>query len=117
MPVMYNSFSPASSVILAMSSVEELVIAETFEEFSAMEAFEHLGEELADSRSMHFKQEGTNSSWDALFVEQVMNRAPSEDLHNSLLASQGLAFFEEIHKKASHDRIRECYDDFEGCQT
>ena len=55
MPVIYNSFSPASSVILAMSSVEELVIAETFEEFSAMEAFEHLGEELADSRSMHVK--------------------------------------------------------------
>ena len=46
-----------------------------------------------------------------------MNHAPSEDLHNSLLASQDLAFFEEIHKKASHDQIRECYDDFEGCQT
>ena len=46
-----------------------------------------------------------------------MNRAPSEDLHNSLLASQGLAFFEEIHKKVSHDQLRECYDDFEGCHT
>ena len=46
-----------------------------------------------------------------------MNRAPSGDLHNSLLASQGLSFFEEIHKKASHDQIRECYDDLEGCQT
>ena len=46
-----------------------------------------------------------------------MNRAPSEDLHNSLLASQDLAFFEEIHKKASHDQIRECYDDLEDCQT
>ena len=46
-----------------------------------------------------------------------MNRAPSEDLHNSLLASQDLAFFEEIHKKASHDPIRECYDDFEDYQT
>ena len=46
-----------------------------------------------------------------------MNRAPSKDLHNSLLASQDLAFFEEIHKKASHDQIRECYDDFEGFQT
>ena len=46
-----------------------------------------------------------------------MNRAPSEDLHNSLLASQDLAFFEEIHKKASHDPIRECYDDFEVCQA
>ena len=46
-----------------------------------------------------------------------MNRAPSEDLHNSLLASQGLDFFEEIHKKASHDPIRECYDDFEVCQA
>ena len=43
-----------------------------------------------------------------------MNHAPSEDLHNSLLASQDLAFFEEIHKKVSHDQIRECYDDLEG---
>ena len=62
MPVIYNSFSPASSVILAMSSDEELVIAETVEEFVALEAFEHSGEELADSRSMHFKHGGTNSS-------------------------------------------------------
>ena len=46
-----------------------------------------------------------------------MNRAPSEDLHNSLLASQDLAFSEEIHKKASHDQLTKCYDDFEGCQT
>ena len=46
-----------------------------------------------------------------------MNHAPSEDLHNSLLAFQDLAFSEEIHKKASHDQLRECYDDFEGCQT
>ena len=46
-----------------------------------------------------------------------MNRAPCEDLHNSLLASQDLAFFEEIHKKASHDQIRECYDDSEDYQT
>ena len=46
-----------------------------------------------------------------------MNRAPSEDLHNSLLAFQDLAFFEEIHIKASHNQIRECYDDLEGCQT
>ena len=45
-----------------------------------------------------------------------MNRAPSEDLHNSLLASQDLAFFEEIQKKVSHDQTRECYDDFEGYQ-
>ena len=51
------------------------------------------------------------------FVELVMNRAPSEDLHNSLLASQDLAFFEEIRRKASRDQIRECYDDLEGCQT
>ena len=55
MPVTYNSFSPASSVILAMSSDEELMIAETIEEFVALEAFEHSGEELADSRSMHFR--------------------------------------------------------------
>ena len=46
-----------------------------------------------------------------------MNHAPSEDLHNSLLASQDLAFFEEIHKKASRDQIRECYDGLERCQT
>ena len=62
MPVMYNSFSPALSVILAMSSDEELVIAEIGEEFLIVEAFEHSGEELADSRSMHFKHGGTNSS-------------------------------------------------------
>ena len=46
-----------------------------------------------------------------------MNRAPSEDLHNSLLTAQDLAFFEEIHKKASHDQTRECYDDSEDYQT
>ena len=62
MPVVYSSFSPASLVILAMSSDEELVIAKTGEEFVALEAFEHSGEELADSRSMHFKHGGTNSS-------------------------------------------------------
>ena len=62
MPDIYNSFSPASSVILAMSSDEELVIAEACEEFETLVAFEHSGEELADSRSMHFKQGGTNSS-------------------------------------------------------
>ena len=58
----YSSFSPASSVILALSSDEELVTIETYEEFVALEAFEHSGEELADSRSMHFKHGGTNSS-------------------------------------------------------
>ena len=62
MPVVYNSFSPASSVILAMSSDEELVIAEAGEEFVTFEAFEHSGEELADSGSMHFRHGGTNSS-------------------------------------------------------
>ena len=62
MHVMCNSFSPALSVILAMSSDEELVIGETDEEFVTVEAFEHSGEELADSRSMHFKHGGTNSS-------------------------------------------------------
>ena len=46
-----------------------------------------------------------------------MNHAPSEDLHNSLLAFQDLAFFEEIRMKASHDQIRECYGDLEDCQT
>ena len=46
-----------------------------------------------------------------------MNHFPSEDLHNSPLASQDLALCEEIHKKASHDRLRECYDDSKGYQT
>ena len=66
MPFIYNSFSPASLVILAMSSDEELVIPETVEEFAAIEAFELSGEELADSHSMHFKHGGLNSSWAAL---------------------------------------------------
>ena len=55
---MYNSYSPALSVILAMSSDEELVIAEAGEKFVTFEAFEYSGEELADSRSMHFKHGG-----------------------------------------------------------
>ena len=60
-----------------------------------------------------------------------MNRAPSEDLHNTLLAfqdlpffeeiqekvSRDLAFLEEIHKKVSHDQTRESYDDLEGYHT
>ena len=62
MHVIYNSCSLASSVILAMSSDEELVIAEACEEFETLATFEHSGEELADSRSMHFKHGGTNSS-------------------------------------------------------
>ena len=33
-----------------------------------------------------------------------MDRFHSEDLHNSLLTSQDLAFSEGIHKKASHDQ-------------
>ena len=49
-----------------MSSDEELVTAETDEEFVALEAFEHSGEELAVSRSMRFRHGGTNSSWVAL---------------------------------------------------
>ena len=62
MPVVYNSFSPALSVTLAMSSDEELVIAEACEEFETLATFEHSGEELAYSCSMHFKHGGTNSS-------------------------------------------------------
>ena len=50
MPLMYNSFSPASSVILALSSDEELVIEEAVEEFAVMEVFQHSGDELAVSR-------------------------------------------------------------------
>ena len=82
MPVTYNSFNPAfSSVTFVFSSSEEidtagaveefiafddsgeeLVIAEAGEEFVTVEAFEHSGEELAHSCSMHFKHGGTNSS-------------------------------------------------------
>ena len=46
-----------------------------------------------------------------------MNRDPSEDLHNSLLAFQDLAFFEEVQEKVSHDQIRERYNDLEDRQT
>ena len=46
-----------------------------------------------------------------------MNRAPSEDLHNPLLAFQDLAFFEDIQKKASRDQTRDYYVDLEGRQT
>ena len=63
MPVTYNSFSPAlSSVIHVVSSDEEFVTTETVEEFAAIEALEHSGDELADSRSMHFRHGGINSS-------------------------------------------------------
>ena len=62
MPFTYNSFNPAWLVILAASSDEEFVTIETVEEFAAIEAFELSGEELADSRSMHFKHGGMNSS-------------------------------------------------------
>ena len=44
MPIMYNSFSPTSSVILAMSLGEELVIVEACEQFETLAAFEHSGE-------------------------------------------------------------------------
>ena len=63
MHVTYNSFNPAlSSVILVVSSNEEFVTTETVEEFAAIEAFEHLGEELADTCSMHFRHGGINFS-------------------------------------------------------
>ena len=62
MHVTYNSFSPALPVIPVASLDEEFVITETVEEFAAIEAFELSGEELADSRSMHFKHGGMNSS-------------------------------------------------------
>ena len=63
MHVTYNSFNPALSfVILVVSSDEEFVTTETVEEFAAIEAFEHSGDELADSRSMHFRHGGINSS-------------------------------------------------------
>ena len=63
MHVTYNSFNPALSLVIqVVSSDEEFVTTETIEEFAAIEAFEHSGEELADSRSMHFKHGGINSS-------------------------------------------------------
>ena len=63
MPVTYNSFNLAlSSVILVVSSDEEFVTIETVEEFAAIEAFEHSGDELVDSCSMHFRHGGINSS-------------------------------------------------------
>ena len=63
MPATYNSFNPALLlVILVVSSDEEFVTTETVEEFAAIEAFEHSGDELADSHSMHFRHGGINSS-------------------------------------------------------
>ena len=63
MPVTYNYFNPALSVvILVVSSDEEFMTTETVEEFAAIEAFEHSGGELADSRSMHFRHGGISSS-------------------------------------------------------
>ena len=62
MHVTYNSFNPALSVILVVSSDEEFVTTEISEEFAAIEAFELSAEELADSHSMHFKHGGMNSS-------------------------------------------------------
>ena len=63
MPVTYNSFSPAlSSVIHVVSSDEEFVTTEIVEEFAAIEEFEHSGDELVDSRSMHLRHGGINSS-------------------------------------------------------
>ena len=56
MPDKYNSFNPALlSVILVVSSDEEFVTTKIVEEFAVTKAFEHSGEELADSCSMHFK--------------------------------------------------------------
>ena len=63
MPVTYNSFNLALSlVILVVSSDEEFVTIEIVEEFAEIEAFEHSGDELADSRSMHLRHGGINSS-------------------------------------------------------
>ena len=62
MPVTHNSFNPELPVILVVSSDEEFVTTEVVEEFAAIEVFELSGEELADSRSMHFKHGGINSS-------------------------------------------------------
>ena len=62
MPVIYNSFSPPSSVILAMSSDEESMIEEAVEDIATLEAVEHLAIETTLSRSRHFKHGGTNSS-------------------------------------------------------
>ena len=63
MPATYNSFNPTlSSVIHVVSLDEEFVTIETVEEFTAIEPFEHSGDELADSRLMHLRHGGINST-------------------------------------------------------
>ena len=63
MPVTYNYFNPAlASVILVVSSDQEVVTIEIVEELVTIEAFELSVEELADCHSMHFKHGGMNSS-------------------------------------------------------
>ena len=63
MPVTYNSFSHAfSSLTFVVSSSEEFDTTGAVEEFVAIEAFDDSGEELAVSRSMHFKHGGMNSA-------------------------------------------------------
>ena len=62
MPVTYNSFNPPFlSLTFVVPSDEEFETTEIVEEFVAIEAFELLGEELADSRSMHFIHGGMKS--------------------------------------------------------
>mgnify|MGYP006058940669 CR=1 FL=1 len=63
MPVTYNSFNLAfSSVAFVVSSSEEFDTTGLVEEFVAIEAFDDCGEELAVSRSMHFKHGRMNSA-------------------------------------------------------
>ena len=63
MHVTYNSLNPAFlSLTFVGSSSEEFVTTGAVEEFVAIEAFDDYGEELAVSRSMHFRHGGMNST-------------------------------------------------------
>ena len=63
MPITYNSFNPAfSSLAFLVYSSEEFDTIGTVEEFVVIETFDDFLEELAVSRSMHFKHGGMNST-------------------------------------------------------
>ena len=66
MPVTYNSFNPLLSlVILGVSLGEESMTTEIVEEFAAIEAFEHSGEELA------FTLNAFQTWWNKFFLSRT----------------------------------------------
>ena len=80
MHVTYNSFNLALSlVILVVSSDEEFVTTETVEEFAAIEAFEHSGEELA------FTLNAFQTWWNKFFLSRT-----------NLLSKQSIIFLLKI---------------------